>query len=113
VFPVRYGHHLHIKGTNIPVTGRGGPQVFPVRYEHHLHIVTCLAEGRRYYSTLLSLLGNRNISMDTFTTPVFLRCTVTNSRKASVSIIAARVKEGKTIHSFSLRQLVFGVSSHR
>jgi hypothetical protein len=35
--------------------------------------VTCLTEGRRYYATLLSLLGNRNISMDTLTTPVLLR----------------------------------------
>jgi hypothetical protein len=47
-----------------------------------------LTEGRRYYATLLSLLGNRNISMDTITTPVFLRCMVTNSWKASVSIVA-------------------------
>jgi hypothetical protein len=40
-----------------------------------IHIVTCLTEGRRYYATLLSLLGNRsrNSSMDTLTTPVLLR----------------------------------------
>jgi hypothetical protein len=67
-----------------------------------LHVVTCLTEGRRCYATLLSLPGNRNISMDTLTTPVFLRCMVTNSWKASVSIVAGSVKEGKTIHSQSL-----------
>jgi hypothetical protein len=39
--------------------------------------------------------------MDTLTTPVLLRCMVTNSWKASVSIVAGSVKEGK---------LVFGVS---
>jgi hypothetical protein len=63
------------------------------------NIVTCLTEGRRYYATLLSLLGNRNISMDTLTTPVLLRYMVTNSWKASVSILAGSVKEGKTIHA--------------
>jgi hypothetical protein len=63
------------------------------------HTVTCLTQGRRYYATLLSLLGNRNISMDTLITPVFLRCMVTNSWKASVSIVAGSVKEGKTIHA--------------
>jgi hypothetical protein len=26
---------------------------------HIVHIVTCSTEGRRYYATLLSLLGNR------------------------------------------------------
>jgi hypothetical protein len=36
--------------------------------------------------------------MDTLATPVFLRCMVTNSWKASVSIVAGSVKEGKTIH---------------
>jgi uncharacterized membrane protein (DUF4010 family) len=61
----------------------------------------------------LSLLGNRNISMDTLTTTVFLRCMVTNIWKASVSIVAGSVKEGKTIHEVSLRQLVFGVSSRQ
>jgi hypothetical protein len=65
----------------------------------NVYIVTCLTEGRRYYVTLLSLLGNRNISMDTLTTPVFLRCMVTNGWKASVSIVAGSVKEGKTIHA--------------
>jgi hypothetical protein len=80
---------------------------------HYIYIVTCLTEGRCYYARLLSLLGNRNISMDTFTTPVFLRCMVTNSWKASVSIVAGSVKEGKTIHRVSLRQLVFGVSSRQ
>jgi hypothetical protein len=69
--------------------------MLPVRYEHHIHNVTCLAEGRLYYATLLSLIGNRNISTDTLTTPVFLRCTVTNSWKASVSVLAGSVKEGK------------------
>jgi hypothetical protein len=44
-----------------------------------------------------SLLGNCNISMDTPITPVFLHCMVTNSWKASVSIVAGSVKEGKTI----------------
>jgi hypothetical protein len=73
------------------------------------NIVTCQTEGHRYYATLLSLLGNRNIAMDTLTTPVFLRCMVTNSWKASVSIVAGSVKEGNTIHEVSLRQLVFGV----
>jgi hypothetical protein len=34
---------------------------------------------------------------------------VTNSWKASVSIVADSVKERKTIHEVSLRQLVFGV----
>jgi hypothetical protein len=38
VFPVRYEHHLHIKGNVIPVAGREGPLVFPVKYEHNLHI---------------------------------------------------------------------------
>jgi hypothetical protein len=47
----------------------------------------------------LSLLGNRNISMDSLTTPVFLRCMVTNNWKASVSIVAGSVKEGKTLHA--------------
>jgi hypothetical protein len=36
--------------------------------------------------------------MDTLTTPVLLRCMVTKSWKASVSIVAGSVKEGKTIH---------------
>jgi hypothetical protein len=48
-----------------------------------IYIVMCLTEGRRYYATLLSLLRNRNNSMDTLTTAVLLRCMVTNSRKAS------------------------------
>jgi hypothetical protein len=40
-----------------------------------------------------SLLGNRsrNISMDTLATPVLLRYMVTNSRRASVSIVAGTV----------------------
>jgi hypothetical protein len=40
-----------------------------------------------------SLLGNRsrNCSMDTLTTPVLLHCMVTNSGKASVSIVADTV----------------------
>jgi hypothetical protein len=48
-----------------------------------------------------SLLGNRsrNSSMDTLTTPVLLRYMVTNSRRASVSIFAGSVKEGKTINT--------------
>jgi hypothetical protein len=48
--------------------------------------------------------------MDTLTTPVLLRYMVTNSRRASVSIVSGTDKEGKTIHRVSLRQLVFGVS---
>jgi hypothetical protein len=44
--------------------------------------------------------------MDTLTTPVFLRCMVTNSRKASVSIVAGSVKEGKTIHASWSSELV-------
>jgi hypothetical protein len=48
-----------------------------------------------------SLLGNRgrNSPMDTLTTPVLLRYMATNSRRASVSIVAGSVKEGKTIHA--------------
>jgi hypothetical protein len=61
--------------------------------------VTCLTEGRHYYAKLLSLLGNCNISMDTLTTPVFLRYMVINSWKTSVSIVAGSVKERKTIHA--------------
>jgi hypothetical protein len=40
-----------------------------------------------------SLLGNRsrNSSMDTLTTPVLLRCMVTNSRRANVSIVSGTV----------------------
>jgi hypothetical protein len=38
----------------------------------YIYIVTCSTEGRRYYATLLSLLGNR--------------CLATNSRKARFSI---------------------------
>jgi hypothetical protein len=40
-----------------------------------------------------SLLGNRSLnnSMDTLTTPVLLRCMVTNSGKASVSNVAGTV----------------------
>jgi hypothetical protein len=64
-----------------------------------VNTVTSLTGVRRYYATLLSLLGNRNISMDTFTTPVFLRCMITNSWKASVSIVAGSVKEGRTTHA--------------
>jgi hypothetical protein len=69
-----------------------------------------MTEGRRYYGTLLSLLGNRNNSMETLTTPVLLRYMVTNNRRASVSIVARSVKEGKTIHRVSLRRSVFGAS---
>jgi hypothetical protein len=60
-----------------------------------------------------SLLGNRsrNSSMDTLTTPVLLRYMVTNSGKASVSIVAGSVKEGKTIHRVSLSQSAFEVSA--
>jgi hypothetical protein len=72
--------------------------------------VSCLTEGRRYYATLLSLLRNRNNSMDTLTIPVMLRCMVTNSRKASVSIVTGSVKEGKTIHRVSPRPSAFEVS---
>jgi hypothetical protein len=59
-----------------------------------------------------SLLGNRtrSSSMDTVTTPVMLRYMVTNSGRASVSIVAGSVKEGKTIHSLSPRPSAFGVS---
>jgi hypothetical protein len=52
-----------------------------------IYIVTCLTEGRRYYATLLPLLGNRS----TLTTPVLLRYMVTKSRNASVSIVAGTV----------------------
>jgi hypothetical protein len=76
----------------------------------YIYNVTGLTEGRRYYATLLSLLVNHNISMDTLTTPVFLCCMVTNSWKASVSIVAGSVKEGKTIHEVSLRRPALGVS---
>jgi hypothetical protein len=55
-------------------------------FKNENNILTRWAEGRHYYATLLSLLGNRNTSMDTLTTPVLLRCMATNSRKASVSI---------------------------
>jgi hypothetical protein len=48
------------------------------------NIVTCMTEGRRYYATLLSLLGNSNISMDKLATPVLLVTITTNSREASV-----------------------------
>jgi hypothetical protein len=48
--------------------------------------------------------------MDTLTTPVLLRCMVTNSRKTIVSIVAGSVKEGKTIHRVSPRPLAFEVS---
>jgi hypothetical protein len=58
-----------------------------------------LAEGRRYYATFLSLLGNSNTSMDTLTTQVFLRFVATNSWKAGVSIVAGSFKDGKTIHA--------------
>jgi hypothetical protein len=62
-----------------------------------------------------SLLGNRSriSSMNTLTTPVLLRYMVTNSRRAIVFIVVGSVKEGKTIHRVSLRQLVFGVSLHQ
>jgi hypothetical protein len=72
-------------------------------------IVTCLTKGRRYYATLLSLLGNRNNSMDTLTTPVLLRCMITKSRKTSVSIGSAGCYLGKTIHN-SPSQSAPGVS---
>jgi hypothetical protein len=49
-----------------------------------VYAVTCLAEGRRYYATFLSLLGNRNTSKYTLTTPVLLRCMATNNMKDSV-----------------------------
>jgi hypothetical protein len=44
-----------------------------------------------------SLLGkhSHNISMDMPTTPVLLRCTVTNNGKASVSIVAGTVLKGE------------------
>jgi hypothetical protein len=59
-----------------------------------------------------SLLGNRshNSSMDTPTTPVLLRYMVTNTRRASVSIVAGSVKERKTIHRVSPRPSVSEVS---
>jgi hypothetical protein len=53
--------------------------------------VTYLTEDRRYYATLLSLLGNHNTSMDTLTTPVLLRCMVTSNRKASIFLRDVRV----------------------
>jgi hypothetical protein len=48
--------------------------------------------------------------MDTLTTPVLLRYMVTNRSRASVSIVAGSVKEGKTIHRVSLRQSASEVS---
>jgi hypothetical protein len=48
--------------------------------------------------------------MDTLTTPVLLRYMVTNSWKASVSIVAGSVKEGKTVHRVSSRPSAFEVS---
>jgi hypothetical protein len=48
--------------------------------------------------------------MDTLTTPVLLRYMVTNSGRASVSIVAGSVKEGKTIHRVSPHPSAFGVS---
>jgi hypothetical protein len=48
--------------------------------------------------------------MDTLTTPALLRCMVTNSKKASVSIVAVSVKEEKTIHRVSPRPSAFGIS---
>jgi hypothetical protein len=71
----------------------------PLKKKFNSNIVTYLSEVHRYNATLLSLLGNSNISMDTLITPVFLRCMVTNSWKASFSIAAGSVKEGKTIHA--------------
>jgi hypothetical protein len=52
-----------------------------------------MTEGRRYYATLLSLLGNSNTSMNSLNTPVLLRCMVTNSRKASISIVAGTMSK--------------------
>jgi hypothetical protein len=72
--------------------------------------VMCLTKGRRYYATLLSLLGNCNISMDTLITPVFLRFMVTNSWKASVSVVAGSVKEEKTMHASQFTS-VSGISA--
>jgi hypothetical protein len=90
---------FRLLGYKIPV--RTSQETLHLRYRALPvnNIVTCLTEGRRYYATLLSLLGNRNISMDTLTSPVFLRCMVTNRRNASVSIVDGNVKEGKTIHA--------------
>jgi hypothetical protein len=51
--------------------------------------------------------------MDTITTPVFLRCMVTNSWKAGVSIVAGSVKEGKTIHREIRRDQCSAVSPQR
>jgi hypothetical protein len=65
-----------------------------------------MTEGRCYYATLLSLLGNRNNSMDTLSTPVLLRCMVTNNWKANVFIVAGSVKEVKAIHASQSSELV-------
>jgi hypothetical protein len=46
--------------------------------------------------------------MDTLTTQVLLRYMITKSWKASVSIVAGSVKEGKTIH-VSQSQSVSGI----
>jgi hypothetical protein len=51
--------------------------------------------------------------MDTLTTPVLLRCMVTNSRRASVSIVAGSVKEWKTIDIISPRPSAYDVSRHQ
>jgi hypothetical protein len=49
--------------------------------------------------------------MDKLTTPVFLRCMVTNSGKASVSIVAGTgLKRGETIHRESPLPSAFGVN---
>jgi hypothetical protein len=36
----------------------------------HIHIVTCWTEGRRYYATLLSLLGNRGLMVPWIHSPL-------------------------------------------
>jgi hypothetical protein len=60
--------------------------------------VTCLTEGRHYYATLLSLLGNRSTSMDTLATPVLLVTIATNSGKASVGRMATNSRKASVFH---------------
>jgi hypothetical protein len=51
--------------------------------------------------------------MDMLTTPVFLRCMVTNSWKASVSIVAGVLKKGRQytvlVYTSWASELVFGI----
>jgi hypothetical protein len=90
-----------------------------------IHTVTCLTECHRFFVTLLSILGNRNTSMDTLTTPLLLVTIATKSRKASVGRIATNSGKASVFHrairvlyredntqwSVSFRQPVSGIKS--